>query len=93
MASETAETVPEWMPDAARQARSARLDILIAGMIRAGEDVTDDALWRTRQAQLDELLDRAAMPGQDVPWTPRCDGCNGYCGTCEAAVRDEGGAL
>lgn len=39
-------------------------------------------------------VDRAVMPGQrvkHVPWTPRCDGCNGYCGTCEAAVRDEGG--
>ena len=55
---------PEWMADAARQARSGRLDILIAGMLKAGEDITDDALWRTRQAQLDELLDRAAMPGQ-----------------------------
>lgn len=27
-----------------------------------------------------------------IPWTPRCEGCNGYCGTCEAAVREEGNA-
>ena len=36
---------------------------------------------------------RVTLPAASahVPWTPRCDGCNGYCGTCVAAVRDEGG--
>lgn len=74
MASETTETIPEWMADAARQARSARLDVLIAGMIRAGEDITDDELWRARQAQLDEMLDREAMPGQGEGAALRYDG-------------------
>lgn len=57
-------TAPEWMADVVRQARAARLDILIAGMLKADEDITDDVLWRTRRAQLDELLSASGQAGE-----------------------------
>jgi hypothetical protein len=47
---------PAWVLDVAEDVQSYRLTRLEDEMLKRGEDITDNALWRLRRSQVDSLL-------------------------------------